>query len=237
MVKPAGARAAPTGEAWLAVETSTQTGSVAVWRNGLAFEQAFRIQGAHSELVLPAIDRALKISAVAPEKVGSFIVGIGPGSFTGVRIAVSLAKGWAAARGTALYAYPSLLAVAAGCGTEGQVCALFDARRGEVYGACYELSCGRLPVELVAPGAWSVADLLDELANRGIEPIFVGEGARVYRESICSSVAGARVLPDHLAMPRAGSLVWLREIGAEVGRVERPEDLEPLYVRDWKVPD
>ncbi|UCF21381.1 MAG: tRNA (adenosine(37)-N6)-threonylcarbamoyltransferase complex dimerization subunit type 1 TsaB [Gemmatimonadota bacterium] len=221
--------------AWLAVDTSTPMGSVAVWRDGLVFEQAFSILRAHSELVLPAIDRALTVSGVAPGEVESFVLGSGPGSFTGVRIAASLAKGWSMARGTALYAYSSLLAVAAGCGVEGPVCALFDARRGEVYGACYDLADGREPVELLAPGAWSLPRLMDELMKREIEPVFVGEGAKAYRDDIRRRMAGARVLPDHLAVPRAASLLWLRHVAADSGKVRRVEQLEPMYVREWKV--
>ncbi len=222
-------------EIWLALDTSTAMGSVAVWRDGLVFEQAFRILGAHSELVLPAIDRALTVSGVAPGELESFVLGGGPGSFTGVRIAASLAKGWSMARGTALYAYSSLLAVAVGCGAEGRVCALFDARRGEVYAACYDMAEGGVPTEVLAPGAWTLPRLMDELATRGIEPIFVGEGACAYRDDIQRRMAGARVLSEHLAIPRAASLLWLRQVAADRGRVRRPEELEPMYVREWRV--
>jgi tRNA threonylcarbamoyladenosine biosynthesis protein TsaB len=221
---------------WLAIDTATEFGSVAVWRDGLAIEQTLRIQGAHSERVLPAIAYALEVSQTLPEEVSAFVVGSGPGSFTGVRVAASLAKGWAMARGTPLFAYSSLLAMAAGSGAYGPVCALFDARRREVYAACYEMTV-ECATELLAPAAWRIDQLLAELAGSGIEPVFTGEGAIVHRDAITKAFAAARVLPEHLTAPRASSLLWLRNVAPELGRVERPEVWEPLYVRDWKVPE
>jgi tRNA threonylcarbamoyladenosine biosynthesis protein TsaB len=222
-------------EVWLALETATAVGSVAVWKGGLVFEQTMRIQGTHSERVLPALDHALSVTDTAAEEVTALVIGSGPGSFTGVRIAASLAKGWSLARGTPLFAYPSLLATAAGAGATGLVCALFDARRGQVYAACYELSEGGPPEEQVAPSAWRIDELLEELAARGLEPVFVGEGALAYRERILAATGGASILPEHVGIPRAASLLWLRSVAPELGRVGRMAEWEPLYVRDWRV--
>lgn len=233
------ADASPEGHerpVWLGLETATSTGSVAVWSGGLAFECSFNIRGSHSERVLPAVDHALEVTGTVPEEVSALVVGSGPGSFTGVRVAASLAKGWTMARGTPLFAYSSLLAVAAGTGVSGLLCALFDARREEVYAACYELSTEGAE-EKLAPAAWRLDDLLGELASQGLQPIFVGEGATAHRQRITRAVAGAIVLPEHLGVPRAASLLWLRSVLPDLGRVSRPEEWEPLYVRDWRVPE
>lgn len=223
-----------TPEIWLAVETSTRVGSVAVRRNELAVELTLRIQGTHSERLLPAIDYALHTAGAAPAEVSAFIVGSGPGSFTGVRIAASLAKGWAAVNAIPLYAYPSLLGVAVGSGVQGAVCAMFDARRGEVYAACYDIQPDAAD-GLLEPKAWHVQQLLDELSSRGIEPAFSGEGATLNRGVIQDRFPAAQVLPDHLGLPRASNLLWLREIAPELGRVEEAQSWGPLYVREWRV--
>ncbi len=220
----------------MAVETSTPAGSVAVWRDGFAFEQTLWIHGTHSERLVPAIEQALAATEIRPEDVTDLVVGSGPGSFTGVRIAASLAKGWAMARQTPLFAYPSLLSVAAGSGLEGPVCALFDARRGEVYAACYEVSATAV-IEWLPPAACRVEDLMAELSTRKLEPVFSGEGAAVHREAIQAARAEARILPEHLGVPRAASLLWLRSIAADLGRVNHPGAWQPLYVRDWRVPE
>jgi tRNA threonylcarbamoyladenosine biosynthesis protein TsaB len=240
MVKTGGARGGGSGtgqgpQTWLALETATSVGSVAIWRDGLAIECSFNIRGSHSERVLPAVDHALEVSGTLPGEITAFVVGSGPGSFTGVRVAASMAKGWTAARGTPLFAYSSLLALAAGTGVSGPVCAAFDARRGEVYAACYELS-HRGPTERLAPAAWRLEDLLGELARHGLTPTFVGDGARAYRDKIAEGLTGAVVLPEHLDIPRAASLLWLRSVAPALGHVGQPDEWEPLYVRDWRVP-
>lgn len=226
----------PEPQIWLALETATSVGSVAVWRDGLAIECNFNIRGSHSERVLPALDHALKVTGTLPQEVAALVVGSGPGSFTGVRIAASMVKGWTTARHTPLFAYSSLLALAAGAGVSGPICAAFDARRGEVYAACYEIS-ERGVTERLAPAAWRLADLLDELARRELEPTFVGDGATAQRETIVAALPGALVLPEHLAIPRAASLLWLRSVDPGLGHVSQPGDWEPLYVRDWRVPE
>ena len=224
------------GQVWLAVETATPVGSVALWCDGFALELTLRIQGTHSERLLPALDYALTTAGVKPEQVGCLVVGSGPGSFTGVRIAASMAKGWVMAQGAELYAYSSLLALAAGAGASGLVCALFDARRAEVYSACYEF--GPVGFEtLVRPGARRLDEMLDELLDRGMIPTFTGEGALVYAEAIRRRFPAARVMPEHIGVPRAGSLLWLRGVAPELGRVEAPGVWEPEYVRDWRVPE
>ncbi len=221
-------------EVWLAVETATPLGSVALWRNGLVLEQTLRIQGAHSERVLPAIDYTLQVTGTAPGEVTALVFGSGPGSFTGVRIAASLAKGWTKARGTPLFAYSSLAAVAAGAGSLGLICAMFDAKRGEVYAACYEMRADGL-AERLAPGAWPVPALVEELARRDLRPVFAGAGAIAYEGTLRDQVRGAVVLPEHLGVPRAAGLLWLRKVAPNEGRVTRPEAWEPRYVREWRL--
>lgn len=237
MVKRArqgGGRCRPQSEVALGLDTSTAMGSVAVWCGGLAAEESLRIQGAHSERVLPSVHHLLAAVGVSPHEVSILVVGSGPGSFTGVRIAAALAKGWSMARATSLFAYPSLLAVVAGTGAGGPVCAMFDARRGQVYAACYEIRPEE-PRELLASGVWHVSELLDELHHRHILPAFAGDGALLNREAIQKRLPDATVLPETSAAPRAAALLWLQRTYPELGHVADPQAWEPLYVRDWKV--
>jgi hypothetical protein len=86
----------------------------------------------------------------------------------------------------------------------------------------------------LVPGAWRLKDLLAELKKRRIDPAFVGEGAGVYRELI-ESEGGGKILPEHLGVPRAANLLWLRGAVPDLGRVEQPAEWEPIYVRAWRV--
>ena len=121
----------------LALETSTSLGSIAVGRGDtLISECALAVRATHSETVLDEVERMLARARIGVDGIERVVIGAGPGSFTGVRIAASLAKGWCHARGVPLFAYSSLRSVAASAGRD-RVCALFDARRGEVYGAAW----------------------------------------------------------------------------------------------------
>ena len=127
----------------LALDTATAAGSVAVGAGDrLLAEAQFNVGSGHSAALLPAIDWTLRIAGISVADLGGVVVGGGPGSFTGVRIAAATAKGIVHARRIPLWAYGSLLATAATAGGgEGDrpVCALFDARRRDVYAACYRM--------------------------------------------------------------------------------------------------
>lgn len=209
----------------IALETSTDLGSVAVgYGDRLVSESTLAVRAKHSETVLPEVARLLEGAGVEPGQVERVVVGAGPGSFTGVRIAAALAKGWCHARRVPLYAYSSLRSLAASSGML-RVCALFDARRGEVYAEAYDGD--PLAVPIFGP----VVGPLDEILGR-LLPVatwsFVGEGAERNRGAIES--AGGRVLAPHLGVPRAAALLWLAHHDP-TGEVKDVSMWEPCYVR------
>ena len=211
----------------LALDTSTPTGSVAVGREGELLAESFlQVRATHSETVLPEIDRLLGACGLGPSDLRAVVVGGGPGSFTGVRIAASLAKGICHARGLDLYSYSSLAAVAAGADCDGRVCAMFDARRGQVYAAGYRI--GSSIEELFEPRAAPIDELLEYL-DEPARWCFAGDGAGAGGSSI--RAAGGRVLPEARWVPRAGALLWLATVVPEMGRVADPRRWEPAYIR------
>jgi len=211
---------------FLALDTSTPVGSVAVGRGDrLLAEVVMGVAVRHAEALMPAIDFALGRAGVTPPGLGGIVVAGGPGSFTGVRIAGAAAKGLARALEVPLFAYSGLLALAAGAAAcDGPVCALFDARRDEVYAACYRFDGGVRT--LLRPAPRPLASVLEELASERV--LYVGDGALAHREAI--EAAGGRVAPVHLAVPRAASLLWLVDVDPS-GRVEDAASWEPAYLR------
>ena len=211
----------------LALDTSTPVGSVAVGRPGrLLAEAVIGVGVRHAEALLPAIDFAMGRAGIGPEDLGGIVVAGGPGSFTGVRIAGAAAKGLARALDLPLYSYSGLLVLAAGlAASERPVCALFDARREEVYAATYAFGSGR-PTVLLSPGPRPVDEVLAAAGSPA--PLYVGDGALKHRSRL--EAAGAHVAPAHLAYPRAASLLWLAEVDPS-GRVETPAAWEPAYLR------
>lgn len=209
----------------LALETSTGLGGIALGRGDtLISECALAVRATHSETVLDEVERMLSRARIGVGDIQRVIVGAGPGSFTGVRIAASLAKGWCHARGVPLFAYSSLRAVAASAG-RARVCALFDARRGEVYGAAF--ADGPLEAPMRGPAACDIGRWLGGLEDCGSWS-FAGEGAIRHRAAI--EAGGGSVLPPFLAVPRAGALLWLAE-RLPAGRVVDIDAWEPRYVR------
>lgn len=211
----------------LALDTSTPLGSVAVGRDGeLLAESVLSVRAAHSETILPEVDRLLERCGASPRELDRVVVGAGPGSFTGVRIAAALAKGLCAATGARLAAYSGLAAVAAGTGIAGRICALLDARRDEVYAAAWTAHPARQQVlePMVAP----LDGVLDRLGG-GEGWSFAGTGASSHRAALEAS--GGRVLSFLHETPRAAALLLLAEDRPDRGEVSDPGAWEPDYVR------
>jgi tRNA threonylcarbamoyladenosine biosynthesis protein TsaB len=215
----------------LAIDTSTPTGSVAVGSSAVLLAQAVvGVNARHAEALLPVIDFVLERAGVTPAQLGAIIVAGGPGSFTGVRIAAAAAKGFARALQLPLYSYSGLLAGAAAAGAADRpVCTLFDARRGEVYAACYSFAQYERVEEHLAPCAATVEAVLERVAQ--VRPLFVGEGAQRYAEQI--RAAGGQIVPSHVDAGRAGALLWLHAIDPARGLVREPASWEPDYLRAW----
>ncbi|HUP89606.1 MAG TPA: tRNA (adenosine(37)-N6)-threonylcarbamoyltransferase complex dimerization subunit type 1 TsaB [Longimicrobiales bacterium] len=215
-------------ELTLAIETSTPIGSVAVGRGGTVLaEIVLGEKSKHSELLLPAIEFALRTAGAEKTEVRAIVVGGGPGSFTGLRISAATAKALARSLEAPLYAYSGLCALAAGVGNaERAVCALFDARRGEVYAACYRFPGFERVETLLEPAPRHVDDVLMDAR----ETIYVGDGALQNSAPIVE--AGGTIAPAHLAAPRASALLWLQHVMPQAGLVEDLPSWEPQYLRD-----
>jgi tRNA threonylcarbamoyladenosine biosynthesis protein TsaB len=212
----------------LALDTSTTTGSVAVGSGSAAVEVRLAPPIRHAEALLPAIDHAVALAGVAKRSLGGIVVGGGPGSFTGLRIAAATAKALAHSLGVPLFAASGLLAQAAAVAdVNAPVCALFDARRGEVYAACYRFAATAAPSVLLEPWVGDVLEVVDRL--RAHAPLYVGEGASRNAERI--EEAGGRLAGLRDPYPSAAALLALVAAAPELYHVADPAAWQPLYVR------
>jgi tRNA threonylcarbamoyladenosine biosynthesis protein TsaB len=206
----------------IALEAGTDTGSVALGSGDeLLGEVAIGSHSRHAEALLPALDFLLRTTRVDRANIVGIVVGAGPGSFTGLRIAAATARGLAQGLNVPLYAYSTLAALALDVQTERPVCALLDARRGEVYAAVYRRRGRSALEEIMAPAALPLARLLPRIA--AYEPVFAGPGAERYAAEL-----PAAPVP---ALPRASALLRLAAAEPEAGRVEAPAGWEPAYLR------
>jgi tRNA threonylcarbamoyladenosine biosynthesis protein TsaB len=211
----------------VAIETATDIGSVALGRSTeLVGEVTIGVRTRHAESVLPALEFLLRSARLERAAIRGIVVGAGPGSFTGVRVAAATARGLAAGLGVPLYAYSSLAALALQAPAGRPVCALFDARRGEVYAACYESEPGSDALRAVLePAVLSVESVVQRLA--GVDPLYVGAGAERYAAEL--GISRPRPL-----VPRASALLRLAAADAAAGGDGRVAELagwEPAYLR------
>lgn len=210
----------------LALDTATAQGGVALGRDGqVVAEVTIGETSRHAELLLPAIEFVLHAARADRSEISMIVAGAGPGSFTGVRIAAATARGMAAGLGVPLRAYSSLTALSAGCGRGDEpVCAMFDARRGEVYGGCYSFSDAGITTQL-SPMAAHVDDVVHALEDLDVQ--FAGDGALQYAARLPRPP-----LPLALAHPRPAALLWLAQHYPDAGLVTHAAAYEPVYVRD-----
>jgi len=211
---------------FLAFDTATAVGGVAVGRGrtvlaAVVLDEATR----HAENLLPAIDAALARAGCGAGDIAGVVVGSGPGSFTGVRIAAATAKGLVHAWRVPLHAWPSLAMTAAGAAETGtRAVALYDARRGDVFAASYRREERGL-VTLLPPVAAPIDTVLDRIDPAGA--LFAGDGARMHEARI--RARGGRVATAVDAGPAA--LLWLAVAEPDAGRIAAPAAWEPEYVR------
>ena len=214
---------------YLAIETSTQLGSVAVGhgRSVLA-EVVLGLRIKQAEALLPAIEYALASAHIEKRDLARIIIGGGPGSFTGLRVAGATGKAMARALGIPMFAYSGLAALAASTASDKTICALFDAKRDEVYSACYRFPDFNSIETTMAPAPRHFEDVLTAVDVRSV--LFVGDGALRHSDAIRN--AGGTIAPASFAVPRAAALLWLSDIAPALGRIENISEWEPLYLRD-----
>jgi tRNA threonylcarbamoyladenosine biosynthesis protein TsaB len=215
----------------LALEASTAIGSIAfIDSECLRAELWFDDGRTHSERLLRDIDLLLQNSNVSVETTQGIAVGLGPGSFTGLRIALATAKGLALALDLPLAGIPTLEALAHNAALwRGEICALIDARRGHVYSARFR-SDGMGKIRLVGEPAFR--KLISWLGCVTKPTVFLGDGAEHYRGTIQERLGNMACFPpSELMHPRASVVARLGWARLREGRADDLDTLEPFYLR------
>ena len=192
----------------------------------------------HLKNLIPMISEILEEEHISKDEICSVAASVGPGSFTGIRIGVSTARALAQAWDVPCISVPTLELFREKCASNGSVCVIFNARRGQVYGACYDGE-GKA---LIEPGPYMLEDMLGRIADLRIRPVFYGDGVDAYfdRDEFRDKVSGYDAAPDEERCQTADMTArYARRVWQEhttgtsgSGRVVTCEELLPDYMRE-----
>lgn len=217
----------------LAFETSGRAASVAVMKEGrIVGEMTSSTRLNHSEKLMPMIHSVLEQSEMAIGDVEALAVSAGPGSFTGVRIGISTAKGLGQALEIPVATVSSLKVLACNLPyADLLVCPLMDARRNQVYSGVYRWEGPKL-VTVLEEDAYDLNELLFVLGKKEGPTVFTGEDA-VRFEGVIREILGENGLMamPQTAYPRAASVAVLGLREFEAGRAGDAFSIRPHYLR------
>jgi tRNA threonylcarbamoyladenosine biosynthesis protein TsaB len=214
----------------LAFDTATRATAVAVDGLELRDDPPPGSRPRHTTRLLPLIAEAMSDAGARWDDIERIAVGIGPGTFTGLRIGIATARALGRARGIPLVGVSTLesLAVSATPSAESRdaVLAVLDARRGEVFAAAWPAAENRTEA-LLAPRAIRPEALAELIPSLGPRVLAIGEGAVEFRAILERS--GARIPDDHSGLHRVAAKGHI-----QLGRLLRPsgpDEIRPEYLR------
>ena len=216
----------------LAFETSAKACSAALHDGGILLAESYQNSGlTHSQTLMVMAEDLLKVCGKTAADVTHLAVAAGPGSFTGVRIGVSAAKGFAWGAEKSVYGVSTLEAMALSLGAfEGHVCCCMDARRNQVYNAIFLAENGKL-TRICEDRAIALAELKQELEHIDGPIYLVGDGAALAHKALSADIPELILPPEHRRQQRASGVALAALEAIERGESGDGAALQPNYLR------
>ena len=216
----------------MAFETSAKAGSVALHDGEKLLGQSVCNTGlTHSQTLMVMGSDLLKNTGLTPQNVTAVAVAAGPGSFTGVRIGVAAAKGFAWGAELPCCGVSTLEAMAESLGIyQGYVCPVMDARRSQVYNALFYVNCGEIR-RVREDRAIALADLAEELKNLEGPIFLVGDGSNLTYNTLREQIGELVLPPEHRMHQRATGVALVAEKKIAAGETCDANALTPNYLR------
>ncbi|MFH1339101.1 MAG: tRNA (adenosine(37)-N6)-threonylcarbamoyltransferase complex dimerization subunit type 1 TsaB [Candidatus Omnitrophota bacterium] len=215
----------------LAIDTSSKRLCVGLMNNkgriaGYDLDSGIR----HTELLLPTIKKALARAKLSLKQIDYLAVGLGPGSFTGLRIGLATIKGFAAALEKPVVGLPALDILARNAlPANGEiVCPVIDARRNLVYSALYKVT----PNGLKRRGAYLLVSIEDLLKKIGVRTCvtFLGDGLRMHQQRLKQKLRNSSFLNEGAWYPEAQTLIELAKELIDKGKIGDAGSLRSIYL-------
>ena len=216
----------------LAFETSAKACSAALHDGGALLAESYQNSGlTHSQTLMAMAEDLLKVCGKTAADVTHLAVAAGPGSFTGVRIGVSAAKGFAWGAEKSVYGVSTLEAMALTLGAfEGHVCCCMDARRNQVYNAIFLAENGKL-TRVCEDRAIALAELKQELEHIDGPIYLVGDGAALAHKTLSADIPELILPPEHRRQQRASGVALAALEAIKRGESGDGAALQPNYLR------
>lgn len=216
----------------LAFETSAKAASAALLEDGRLLGESYQNTGlTHSQTLLVMAENLLAQCGKTVAEVTAVAVAAGPGSFTGVRIGVAAAKGFAWGRELPCYGVSTLEAMALSLGAwQGYVCPCMDARRSQVYNALFSVNQGTLE-RLREDRAIALSELAEELKALDGPIFLVGDGSTLAYRTLSDKIPNLVLPPEHRMHQRADGVALLAARKIAAGESGDANALTPNYLR------
>ena len=209
----------------LGVDSSSQAATAAVIKDGeILCEYTQNQNKTQSVKMLPMIERMLSDVELTVHDIDVFACGVGPGSFTGVRIGVSTVRGFAKTLEKGAIPVNALEILANNVPSEARVIALVSARENECYCALYENN-----KEVLAPSVKTLEEIVE--LSKEAPALFIGDGAVLNGAFFEEAIPGVRIAQGKSNLISAASLAEVAYQKAQNGEVGTAESLIPLYLR------
>ena len=216
----------------LGIESSSLVASVAVVTDDtVTAEYTVNFKKTHSQTLLPMLDEVVKMIELDLDTIDAIAVSGGPGSFTGLRIGSATAKGLGLALDKPLIHVPTVDGLAYNMwGYYGLICAIMDARRGQVYTGIYRMKDGMEIIKEQCP--MDMRELIRELNEIGEPTVFLGDGVPVNKKIIEEEMRTPYIFaPAHMNRQRGAAIAALGAVYYSRGEVETAAEHKPDYLR------
>jgi len=211
----------------LGIDTSTRFLSIGIYDGVKTYEYNVELGTRHSSLLIPTIERILKLLGWNIGDIDYFACGLGPGSFTGIRVGVATVKGLAMMNKKPVVGIPTLDILAASAKeTNAKVAVAVDAKRGLVYYAGYKIhNC-----TLRKTGNYALISKDEFLRKVKSAHVILGDAAGIYKDDILKACGGIEIMQKDYWYPKGHCIIELALEAINKNKLSNAFDVEPVYL-------